>query len=61
MNIHTLALPPLGCGNGNLKWEDVRPLIEKHLGHISDLEVFVYETSVAVSKRSQKPLIESRP
>lgn len=49
MAIHTLAIPPLGCGNGGLKWCDFRPLIEKHLGTISDLEIFVYETGVAVS------------
>jgi len=45
MGIYTLALPPLGCGNGGLKWENVRPLVEKYLGTLSDLEVFVYETS----------------
>src|SRR6187402_1584473 len=27
--IHSVALPPLGCGNGGLDWEQVRPLIEK--------------------------------
>ncbi len=37
MGIYTLALPPLGCGNGGLKWESVRPLVEKYLGTISDL------------------------
>jgi len=30
-----------------LKWETVRPLVEKYLGAVSDLEVFVYETSAA--------------
>lgn len=43
MGIYTLALPALGCGYGGLEWKDVKPLIEKHLGPISDLEVFVYE------------------
>lgn len=29
--ITSLALPALGCGNGGLKWEDVYPLIQRHL------------------------------
>ena len=45
--IRRAAFPPLGCGNGGLKWETVRPLVEKYLGAVSDLEVFVYETSAA--------------
>ena len=42
MGIYTLALPALGCANGGLDWKDVRPLIEKYLAEIPDLEVFVY-------------------
>lgn len=41
--IRSIALPPLGCGNGGLKWSVVRPLIEKALGDIDDVEVIVYE------------------
>lgn len=43
MGITTLALPPLGCGLGGLDWSEVKVLIEKYLGSIIDLEVFVYE------------------
>jgi hypothetical protein len=28
---------------GGLKWEDVKPLIEKHLGHLP-IPVYVYTT-----------------
>ena len=42
LGIYSLALPPLGCGLGGLKWNDVRPFIEKHLSPIADLEVYVY-------------------
>ncbi len=49
MEIESIAIPPLGCGLGGLKWSDVRPLIEKYLGPISDLEVFVYEPDAAQS------------
>lgn len=38
--ITSVAMPPLGCGNGNLKWEDVRPLIYAILGDC-DLQVHI--------------------
>ncbi len=31
INKYPVALPRVGCGNGGLKWDDVRPLLEKHL------------------------------
>lgn len=50
MGIHSIAIPALGTGLGGLKWTDVRLLIEKHLSNIADLEVFVYEPTVAMVK-----------
>lgn len=41
-NISSVAVPPLGCGNGGLAWEDVRPLIESALGDLPDVDVFIY-------------------
>lgn len=29
--IHEIAFPRLGCGNGELDWQDVRPLMESYL------------------------------
>lgn len=42
-NIRSIALPPLGCGNGGLEWRVVRPLIEKTLSDFRDVDVVVYE------------------
>lgn len=39
--IHSIAIPPLGCGNGGLEWADVRPLIEEKLVDL-DLTVQLY-------------------
>lgn len=39
--IRSIALPRLATGVGGLKWEDVRPLIETHLGGLS-IPVFLY-------------------
>ena len=35
-NISSIAIPPLGCGNGGLNWEDILPLITNTLGKVSD-------------------------
>jgi len=40
-NIESIAVPPLGCGNGQLLWEAVGPLIYKHLSKI-DIPVKMY-------------------
>ena len=39
--LRSLAVPRLGTGLGGLRWEDVRPLIEQHLGHLT-VDVYVY-------------------
>ncbi|MDR6635095.1 O-acetyl-ADP-ribose deacetylase (regulator of RNase III) [Phyllobacterium sp. 1468] len=41
--IKSIALPPLGAGNGGLDWSEVRDLIVAKLSSMSDVEVIVYE------------------
>jgi len=41
--IRSIAVPPLGCGHGGRSWSEVRPLIEKALGDLPDVDVVVYE------------------
>lgn len=41
MGIRSLALPKLGAGLGGLRWDDVKKLIEKHLGSLP-VEIEVY-------------------
>jgi O-acetyl-ADP-ribose deacetylase (regulator of RNase III)/uncharacterized protein YwgA len=39
--VTSLALPPLGCGNGGLEWSEVGPLIYRKLHNLPiDIEVF---------------------
>lgn len=40
-NIRSIALPRLATGIGGLKWEEVQPLIQTHLGDLP-IPVFVY-------------------
>jgi hypothetical protein len=40
-NLTSLALPPLGCGNGGLEWSEVGPLIHAKLARLKiDVEVY---------------------
>lgn len=41
--VRSIAVPPLGCGNGGQKWTTVRPLIVRALSDLPDVEVVVYE------------------
>jgi O-acetyl-ADP-ribose deacetylase (regulator of RNase III) len=43
LGIRSIALPPLGAGNGGLDWRDVKPEVERALGDLKDVEVLVYE------------------
>ena len=40
-NVKKLAMPPLGCGNGGLSWEEVGPLIYRKL-HDKPIDVELY-------------------
>ena len=40
-NITSIAFPKLGCGNGELDWADVKPLMEKYLKDLP-IDVYVY-------------------
>lgn len=42
-NIQSIALPPLGAGNGGLPWSEVRALIVEKLSALHDVRVIVYE------------------
>ena len=42
-DIKSIALPPLGSGNGGLDWKVVRPVIESSLSELKGVNVMVYE------------------
>ncbi|MGS0601765.1 type II toxin-antitoxin system antitoxin DNA ADP-ribosyl glycohydrolase DarG [Xanthomonas oryzae pv. oryzicola] len=52
--VKSIAIPPLGAGNGGLDWADVRPLIEEVLAGL-DTDILVFEPTLKyqnVAKRS---------
>lgn len=40
--ISSIAIPPLGCGNGGLDWDDVRPRIEAAFAEIPNVHVQLF-------------------
>ncbi|WP_454719114.1 macro domain-containing protein [Caulobacter segnis] len=40
--ITSISFPRLGCGNGGLDWEDVRPLMERYLSPLP-IDVFIHD------------------
>lgn len=49
LGVRSIAIPPLGCGNGGLAWADVRPLIFAAFEQVPDVRVLLFEPSDAPS------------
>lgn len=56
-NIRSVAIPPLGAGNGGLEWEKVRKIIEKKLNGL-DTEIIVYEPSQQIREKLKKERVK---
>jgi O-acetyl-ADP-ribose deacetylase (regulator of RNase III) len=58
--IRSIAVPPLGCGNGGLDWRDVRPLIVNALGDLPDVHILLYPPQDAPAPTAM-PIGNRRP
>ena len=55
--IKSMAIPPLGCGNGGLDWDDVLPLINKYLAPLKmPLEIYEPFEKPTVKKRKSSAM-----
>jgi O-acetyl-ADP-ribose deacetylase (regulator of RNase III) len=43
LDIHSIAVPPLGCGLGGLEWAEVKPRIIEAFESLPDVRVVLYE------------------
>ena len=43
LGIGSIAIPPLGCGNGGLDWEVVRPMIFTALEEVPEVNAIIFE------------------
>ena len=58
LHIKSIALPPLGSGNGKLNWTDVRPLIEQRLSGLEDVSITVFEPTERYQNVSKRAGVE---
>ncbi|MBB4798766.1 O-acetyl-ADP-ribose deacetylase (regulator of RNase III) [Brevundimonas bullata] len=45
--IRSIAVPPLGCGNGGLDWAEVEPVIRRALGDLDEVDVRLFAPGAA--------------
>ena len=58
-SVRSIALPPLGAGNGGLDWNRVQPRIEAHLGGLEDVQVIVFEPTDEYRNVSKRAGVET--
>jgi O-acetyl-ADP-ribose deacetylase (regulator of RNase III) len=56
--IHSIALPPLGSGNGGLDWSEVREEIQRILGELDDVDIVVYEPTAKYQNVAKRTGVE---
>ena len=60
LGIRSVAVPPLGCGNGGLEWSSVRPLIHTAFRVLPDVQVLLFNPVGAPAAKSM-PVNTKRP
>jgi O-acetyl-ADP-ribose deacetylase (regulator of RNase III) len=58
-NIKSVALPPLGAGNGGLNWREVRSRIEQELEGLTDVRVIVFEPTEKYQNVAKRTGVET--
>jgi O-acetyl-ADP-ribose deacetylase (regulator of RNase III) len=58
--IKSIAIPPLGSGNGGLDWNKVKPILQKYLIDV-DCDVYIYEPSAAIQEVLKKERVKLTP
>ncbi len=43
LNINSISIPALGCGLGNLNWNEVKNVIFKKLDDLKEINIYLYE------------------
>jgi len=57
-HVKSIAIPPLGAGNGGLEWSVVRKQIERFLADLEDVCVLVYEPTSKYQNVAKKKGVE---
>jgi hypothetical protein len=57
-DVTSIAIPPLGAGNGKLEWSIVREEIVDRLGHLNDVDIIVYEPTTKYQNVAKREGVE---
>lgn len=60
LNIKSIAIPPLGAGNGGLDWSKVKLILESKLVEV-ECDVFIYEPNNAIKEVLKKERVRLTP
>ncbi len=58
--IKSIAIPPLGAGNGGLDWNRVKNLVEEYLSGV-DCMVYIYEPNAVIREALNKERVKLTP
>lgn len=56
-NITSIAIPPLGAGNGGLNWNRVKDIIEQKLSNL-DIEIYIYEPTAKIVEQMKSERVK---
>lgn len=59
-NIKSIAIPPLGAGNGGLEWSPIRRMMEYYLKDLP-ADIFIYEPNNAIEEILKKERVKLTP
>jgi len=59
-HIKSIAIPPLGSGQGGLNWEKVKKMMEEYLTDVN-AEIFIYEPSASIKEVLKKERVKLTP
>ena len=59
LGITEISFPRLGCGNGGLNWDDVRPLMERYLSALQ-IQVFIHDYTVDIGLPEHMEVLAQR-
>jgi O-acetyl-ADP-ribose deacetylase (regulator of RNase III) len=59
-NIKSIAIPPLGSGNGGLDWNKVKLILEKHLSKLN-CDIYIFQPCAAIQEVLNKERVKLTP
>lgn len=54
---NSIAIPPLGSGNGGLNWEIVKKMIEDKMSHLQ-IDVYIYEPNSQITEKLKEERVQ---